>query len=204
MGKRKAKELENGVAIGGPRRSSRRIESVQDGGGVESKSMATSDTIGEKGKKATTEKKNVPNGVNGDDIKDTGTVSLYLRQLELHCLLSITWLKSHETQLLLSLFPSPPPKAARLTRTQKPLSKPTKATATEPPPSGRQYWLMKAEPESRLEKGHDIKFSIDDLAAKTEPEPWDGIRSYPGASSISIYHRVREGQAGERKRWWVK
>jgi len=34
---------------------------------------------------------------------------------------------------------------------------------------------MKAEPESRLEKGHDIKFSIDDLAAKTEPEPWDGM-----------------------------
>lgn len=33
---------------------------------------------------------------------------------------------------------------------------------------------MKAEPESRLEKGKDIKFSIDDLAAKTEPEPWDG------------------------------
>lgn len=33
---------------------------------------------------------------------------------------------------------------------------------------------MKAEPESRLEKGHDIKFSIDDLAAKKEPEPWDG------------------------------
>ena len=39
---------------------------------------------------------------------------------------------------------------------------------------GHQYWLMKAEPESRLEKGHDVKFSIDDLAAKTEPEPWDG------------------------------
>jgi len=36
---------------------------------------------------------------------------------------------------------------------------------------------MKAEPESRLEKGHDIKFSIDDLAAKTAPEPWDGIHS---------------------------
>jgi predicted RNA-binding protein with PUA-like domain len=39
---------------------------------------------------------------------------------------------------------------------------------------------MKAEPDSRIEKGHDIKFSIDDLAAKTEPEPWDGIRAYPG------------------------
>ena len=37
-----------------------------------------------------------------------------------------------------------------------------------------QYWLMKAEPETRIEKGHDIKFSIDDLASKTEPEPWDG------------------------------
>lgn len=33
---------------------------------------------------------------------------------------------------------------------------------------------MKAEPESRFEKGIDIKFSIDDLAAKKEPEPWDG------------------------------
>ena len=37
-----------------------------------------------------------------------------------------------------------------------------------------QYWLMKAEPDSRIEKGHDVKFSIDDLAAKTEPEAWDG------------------------------
>lgn len=35
------------------------------------------------------------------------------------------------------------------------------------------YWLMKAEPESRIEKGKDVKFSIDDLAA-TDKEPWDG------------------------------
>ena len=48
-------------------------------------------------------------------------------------------------------------------------------TNTDSTPSDHQYWLMKAEPESRLEKGHDIKFSIDDLAAKTEPEPWDGM-----------------------------
>jgi hypothetical protein len=33
---------------------------------------------------------------------------------------------------------------------------------------------MKAEPESRLEKGVDVKFSIDDLSAAAEPEPWDG------------------------------
>jgi predicted RNA-binding protein with PUA-like domain len=38
------------------------------------------------------------------------------------------------------------------------------------------YWLMKAEPESRLEKGVDVKFSIDDLA-RVEKEPWDGIRN---------------------------
>lgn len=36
------------------------------------------------------------------------------------------------------------------------------------------YWLMKAEPESRVEKGKDVKFSIDDLKAATKPEGWDG------------------------------
>jgi hypothetical protein len=44
---------------------------------------------------------------------------------------------------------------------------------------GRQYWLLKAEPESRFENGVDVKFSIDDLAAKTEPEPWDGMLCAP-------------------------
>jgi hypothetical protein len=42
-------------------------------------------------------------------------------------------------------------------------------------PDGRSYWLMKAEPESRIVKGVDVKFSIDDLQAATEPEPWDGM-----------------------------
>lgn len=36
------------------------------------------------------------------------------------------------------------------------------------------YWLMKAEPESRIEKGKDVKFSIEDLENATEPEAWDG------------------------------
>lgn len=39
----------------------------------------------------------------------------------------------------------------------------------------RQYWLMKAEPESRIEKGKDVRFSIDDLKAARSPEPWDGM-----------------------------
>ncbi|XP_054435397.1 thymocyte nuclear protein 1 [Pteronotus mesoamericanus] len=41
------------------------------------------------------------------------------------------------------------------------------------------YWLMKSEPESRLEKGVDVKFSIEDL--KAEPKQtacWEGVRNY--------------------------
>ncbi|KAL9570128.1 hypothetical protein ACKAV7_005636 [Fusarium commune] len=46
-----------------------------------------------------------------------------------------------------------------------------------PKHDGQWYWLMKAEPETRIENGVDVKFSIDDLKAKTEPEGWDGIRA---------------------------
>lgn len=40
------------------------------------------------------------------------------------------------------------------------------------PTVGHSYWLMKAEPDSRIEKGKDVKFSIDDLQAASAPEPW--------------------------------
>ena len=45
--------------------------------------------------------------------------------------------------------------------------------------NGRSYWLMKAEPDSRFEKGVDVKFSIDDLKEKSEPEAWDGKSLVP-------------------------
>ncbi|KAI8627162.1 PUA-like domain-containing protein [Xylariaceae sp. FL1651] len=48
----------------------------------------------------------------------------------------------------------------------------------------RWYWLMKAEPESRFENGVDVKFSIDDLASRKEPEPWDGIRAYAARNNL--------------------
>ena len=55
---------------------------------------------------------------------------------------------------------------------------------------GRQYWLMKAEPESRIEKGNaqvgegkNVQYSIDDLKGGLEPEGWDGIRNYAGKST---------------------
>ncbi|KAL9115335.1 MAG: hypothetical protein Q9227_000656 [Pyrenula ochraceoflavens] len=52
--------------------------------------------------------------------------------------------------------------------------------------NNRQYWLMKAEPESRIENGKDVKFSIDDLMNATEPEGWDGVRNpaVPGIAGI--------------------
>ncbi|KAK1251274.1 hypothetical protein MKX07_005829 [Trichoderma sp. CBMAI-0711] len=45
---------------------------------------------------------------------------------------------------------------------------------------GEWYWLMKAEPETRLENGIDVSFSIDDLRAKDKPEGWDGSARRPG------------------------
>ena len=59
---------------------------------------------------------------------------------------------------------------------QKPAytQKPENAAAIVDPTDERSYWLMKAAQETRIEKGIDVRFSIDDLAACTEPEPWDG------------------------------
>lgn len=70
----------------------------------------------------------------------------------------------------------------------KAVKTPSKPTAAEAEPKDakdpvRQYWLMKAEPESRIENGVDVRFSIDDLAAKKEPEPWDGMSCHSHNSS---------------------
>ncbi|KAJ6442550.1 short-chain dehydrogenase reductase sdr protein [Purpureocillium lavendulum] len=57
---------------------------------------------------------------------------------------------------------------------------------------GEWYWLMKAEPETRLENGIDVRFSIDDLRAKTKPEGWDGIRAY------AARNHMRNMNAGDK------
>lgn len=58
-----------------------------------------------------------------------------------------------------------------------------------------QYWLMKAEPDSRIEKGIDVAYPIDKLATATEPEPWDGkLNSSTLRSSITnadLYRRPK-------------
>lgn len=50
----------------------------------------------------------------------------------------------------------------------------SRAAREEDDDEERSYWLMKAEPDPRFENGTDVSFSIDDLAGRTEPEPWDG------------------------------
>ncbi|XP_026534372.1 thymocyte nuclear protein 1 [Notechis scutatus] len=41
------------------------------------------------------------------------------------------------------------------------------------------HWLMKSEPESRLQNGVDMKFGIEDLKAEPNQRAcWDGVRNY--------------------------
>ncbi|KAL2875060.1 hypothetical protein SGCOL_009763 [Colletotrichum sp. CLE4] len=43
---------------------------------------------------------------------------------------------------------------------------------------------MKSEPDVRIEDGYEIKFSVDDLAAKKTPEGWEGIRNYVARNNL--------------------
>ncbi|XP_006892876.1 PREDICTED: thymocyte nuclear protein 1 [Elephantulus edwardii] len=56
---------------------------------------------------------------------------------------------------------------------------PEKVSASNFGKNPSSHWLMKSEPESRLEKGVDVKFGIEDL--KEQPNQttcWDGVRNY--------------------------
>uniref|UniRef100_A0A0K0EQM2 Thymocyte nuclear protein 1 n=1 Tax=Strongyloides stercoralis TaxID=6248 RepID=A0A0K0EQM2_STRER len=48
----------------------------------------------------------------------------------------------------------------------------------------RCYWLMKAEPESRIVRGVDVKFTIDDLE-KCKTSIWDGVRNHVAKKHMS-------------------
>lgn len=39
-----------------------------------------------------------------------------------------------------------------------------------------KYWLMKAEPNSRIVKEKDVKFSVDDFDS-VKTTPWEGVRN---------------------------
>ena len=54
------------------------------------------------------------------------------------------------------------------------------------------HWLMKSEPESRFEKGIDMKFGIDDLIACPDSTScWDGVRNY---SARNFMRAMKVGQ----------
>ncbi|BFZ63088.1 hypothetical protein YB2330_004206 [Saitoella coloradoensis] len=56
-------------------------------------------------------------------------------------------------------------------------------------PGEIRYWLMKAEPESRIEKGQDVKFSIDDLE-RLRTSTWEGVRNHEAKKNMQ---RMRLG-----------
>ncbi|KAJ3212133.1 Thymocyte nuclear protein 1 [Entophlyctis luteolus] len=56
----------------------------------------------------------------------------------------------------------------------------------------RQFWLLKAEPESRFERGKDVKFSIQDLRECTV-SCWDGVRNYEARNNM---RRMKLGELG--------
>ena len=57
----------------------------------------------------------------------------------------------------------------------------------------KQFWLLKSEPETRIEKGVDVKFGIEDL--KQEPDQsacWDGVRNYQARNFLRDQMKVGE------------
>lgn len=57
----------------------------------------------------------------------------------------------------------------------------------------RKYWLMKAEPDSRVVKGKDVKFSVDDFEA-ARATPWEGVRNFEARNlmkEMSIGDKMR-------------
>ncbi|CAL1570649.1 unnamed protein product [Knipowitschia caucasica] len=54
------------------------------------------------------------------------------------------------------------------------------------------HWLMKSEPESRIENGIDVKFGIEDLKALPDQTGcWDGVRNY---QARNFMREIKEGQ----------
>lgn len=45
------------------------------------------------------------------------------------------------------------------------------------------YWLIKAEPDSRIVKGKDVKFSVDDFES-CGITAWEGVRNYESRNNM--------------------
>ncbi|KAH8916781.1 DUF55-domain-containing protein [Atractiella rhizophila] len=56
----------------------------------------------------------------------------------------------------------------------------------------RRYWLMKAEPESRIVKGKDVAFSVDHFET-LGVSPWDGVRNAQAKNFMKNDMKVGDG-----------
>lgn len=107
----------------------------------------------------------------------------------------------------LSETPEPPSEPGNITRSVKELKAlrdgPVPDTHNDTPPrypaNEVKYWLLKSEPEVRMEDGYAIKFSIDDLAAKETPEGWEGTCASPCLSRASLTLSFRHPRVRREK-----
>lgn len=52
-------------------------------------------------------------------------------------------------------------------------------------------WLMKAEPETRIVKGHDVRFSAHDFEQSPRGiTSWEGVRSHQAKKILKVRPRV--------------
>ncbi|XP_030078275.1 thymocyte nuclear protein 1 isoform X2 [Microcaecilia unicolor] len=74
-------------------------------------------------------------------------------------------------------------------QTSKKPSSTKKRSGTQVNPESYSHWLLKSEPESRLENGVDMKFSIEDLKAQpNQTACWDGVRNYQIVKEAYVDH----------------
>lgn len=120
----------------------------------------------------------------------------------------MSWFNPINFVVVYSLCASPPPakKSAKSKASTKSADNKPKASKSAAPlaaasddsnrdADGNQevFWLMKAEPLPRYENGVNVAFSIDDLAACTEPEPWGGVRNPQARNNMQA---MRKGDLG--------
>ncbi|KAL2358825.1 EVE domain-containing protein, partial [Cryomyces antarcticus] len=60
----------------------------------------------------------------------------------------------------------------------------TRNSGTAAAAGGPAHWLMKAESESRNNKGVNTAYTIDDLKAKMGPEQWEGVRNFMARDNL--------------------
>jgi predicted RNA-binding protein with PUA-like domain len=76
-------------------------------------------------------------------------------------------------------------KVTKKARTSKSAVKIESNDTPEVPNHGASYWLLKAEPDTRIVKGHEVKFSIDDLK-EMKVSPWDGVRNHEAKKNMQL------------------